>query len=198
MPFTTILPDPLVPLNARSQIVIVLWVSPHEFYVHLRAHAVPFDEMMKQMQLFYKGRASTQTRPNIDNIVIVNDRKEGTFKRCRILDFNSQLNKYRVKSLDYGNKIICEFSDIFDVEKSFTRLPSLAIWCSLQHIVCNYTAAEILERIEKYIEPTRKIQCEFLVTIDEITYVELEVDKTSLKESLAADSIISLLPAGEF
>lgn len=154
--------------------------------------------MMKQMQDFYKGRTSTKTRPAVGNIIIVHDRKESVFKRCRIIDFNSQLNKYRVQSLDYGNKIVCEFSDIFDVEKSFVRLPSLAIWCSLQNIVSNYTSADILERVDKYINPARKIQCEFVATFDGITYVELEVDKVNLKQTLIAESIISLLPLGMF
>lgn len=195
--FTTSLPDPLIPLNARSLVTIVLWVSPHEFYVHLRSHADQFDEMMKQMQLFYKGRASAKQRPAIGNLCIINDRKERTLKRCRVVDFNQQLGKYRVQSLDYGNKIVCEPSDVFDVEKTFTRLPPLAIRCSLPHIVANYTAAEIVERIDKYIEPTRKIQCEFIMSVDGVTYVELEVDRVNLKQTLVAESIVSLLPARE-
>lgn len=202
VPFATMLPDPLVPLNSRSQITIVLWISPHEFYVHLKSHELKFDEMMEQLQLFYNGRPFTKHQPKKGNVIVVNDRNENVFKRALIVDYNAQLNKYRIKSLDYGSTSICEIKDIHDVEKTFVQLPPLAIRCSLPNIISNYSHAEILERIDAYINPDGiKIQCHFMQMVDNITFVEVEMvgsNPANLKERLLADSIISLLPMGEF
>lgn len=197
VPFATQLPDPLIPLGSRSQVIVVLWISPHEFYIHLKSHEAEFDEMMKQIQVFYQNRKSTNTRPTIGDTVIVHQANENVFKRARIIDYNASLDKYRVQSLDYGDKAICQLSDIYDVEKSFVRLPSLAVWCSLQNVVVNYSRVEIQEKIDKYIDPTRNIKCDFLSTIGNITYVEMLIDGVSFRDSLIADSTISLLPIGE-
>lgn len=193
-------------LNARcSQITIVFWVSPHEFYVHLKSHAYEFDDMIKQMQMNYRKRALTQTRPAIGSIVIVYDYEESVFKRCRILatEYTShlKLNKYRMQALDYGNKRIfeCEFGDFFDLKYILASLPMMAVRCSLHHIISNYNPNGIPpECIYAYIDPTRKIQCDFISKIDGVTYVELEVDKVSLKQTLVTDRIVTSLPAGKY
>lgn len=153
--------------------------------------------MMKQIQVFYQNRKSTNTRRTIGDTVIVHQANENVFKRARIIDYNASLDKYRVQSLDYGDKAICQLSDIYDVEKSFVRLPSLAVWCSLQNVVVNYSRVEIQEKIDKYIDPTRNIKCDFLSTIGNITYVEMLIDGVSFRDSLIADSTISLFPIGE-
>lgn len=146
------------------------------------------------MQIFYEKRGCTKVQPVTGDTVIVYDARELVYKRGQIVDYNAQLNKYRLHMVDYGNKIICQPNEIYDLEQSFVRLPPLAIWCSLRDIVMNYSPAEV--SIEKYIDPMKKIQCDFIDTVDSITFVELEVNDVSLRDTFVADGIVSLLPTG--
>lgn len=195
VPFDTALPEPLIPINARSKITLVQWISPYEFYIHLKSYESDFDIMMKQIQIFYGKRSATKVQPKTDDTIIIYDSRERVYKRGQVIDYNTQLNKYRVHMIDYGNKIICETNEIYDLEQSFVRLPPLAIWCSLRDIIMNCLPAEIT--ITKYIDPTKKIHCDFINTADGITFVELEVNDVNLRDTFVTDGIVSLVPKGE-
>lgn len=196
VPFETKLPDQLIPLNSMSRVIFTLWISPHEFYVQLKSFESDCDEMMKNIQLFYKDRESAKIRPNINDIAIVRQKKDNLFKRAKILDYNSALDKYKVQLIDFGNKIICQFDDIFEVEKSFIRAP-LAILCSFENIVNNVSREEIETYIKRYINETQNIQCKFLSTVADTTFVELSIDSKDFKQALIDDELISVIPSGK-
>lgn len=180
-----------------TRVTVLLWISPHEFYVQLKSCESDCDEMMNKIQLFYKDRKSTKNRPNIGDIVIVRHRKDNSFKRAKILNFNSVLDKYRVQFIDFGTKSTCQFDDIYDLEKSFIRLSPMAIWCSLQHVVKNVTREEIEMKIDQYINEKQNIQCVFLSTVGDITFVELNIEGRDFKQALIDDGLMSLLPPGK-
>lgn len=150
--------------------------------------------MMIKIQLFYKDRESTKARPNIGDIAIVRHRKDNLFKRAKILNFNSQLDKYRVQFIDFGTKMTCQFDDVYELEKSFTRLVPMAILCSLSNVVQNLSRDEIEARIDQYINEKQNIQCEFLSTEGDITFVELNIEGRDFKQALVKDALISMLP----
>lgn len=150
--------------------------------------------MVKEMQLFYEKRECTQFQPVAGGIVIVYDVKEQVYKRGQIVECNPELKQYRLKMIDYGNMTVCLLNQIYDLEESFGRLPPLVIWCSLHDIITNCEPAEM--PIEKHIDPTKKVECCFINTIDSIAFVDLKVNDASLRETLVTEGIVSLIPAG--
>lgn len=196
--FDFILPDTLIPLGSSSRVTIVSWISPHEFYVQLKSYEFDYDDMMQKIQLFYGKRAPITKSPSIGSVVIVRHQNDNVLKRARIINHNPSLAKYKVQFIDYGEKTICQINDIFELEKSFTRLPALAICCSLPQVIRTKSNEDIRSIITSYVHEKEKVECEFLVTANNVTSVEVYIDGKSLHTSLIEANILIALSKGNW
>lgn len=186
--------DTLIPLGAISKVVMVTWLTPHSFYVQMRSFEEEFDAMMKRMQPFYQKRPAIVQQVPIGAIVVVRQKSDSTFKRAKIVDYNVDLKKYRAQSIDYGNKMVCVQSELFELEKSFIKLPPLAIGCSLINVVRNYSREDILKLIDRYVDVNKSMSCEFVETKDEVTFVKFNIDGMDLKTKMIEDGWLSEIP----
>lgn len=153
--------------------------------------------MMKKLQIFYKNRSSTYETPTtIGSYVIVKNKNDNIFYRCKIFDYNEKLQKYKIHFIDIGNKSICTLNDIFDVEKQFTKLPIMAIRCGLPNVIVNCEQNDVVKCIDKYQLENNNILCEFQITNNDITFVELFIDGNKLTNLLINDGIITSLNEG--
>lgn len=175
---------------------MVIWNTPHEFYVQLKSYEADYEEMMEAIQRSYQTRSASAAKPPIGSIVVVRHRDEDCFKRGRIVDYNQSLDKYRVELIDCGNKIICSLKAIYDVEKSLTRLPALAIRCSFPAVMRNTTADEIRTKLRNYINTGEATRCTFIRADEGITYVDVSVGDVDLKSAMIKDGLIAALPEG--
>lgn len=190
------LPETLIPLGGISKVVMVTWLTPHSFYVQLKSFEEECDAMMKRLQPFYQKRpAITQLVP-IGAIVVVRQKSDGAFKRAKIIDYNVELKKYRAQCLDYGNKVLCVQNELFELEKSFTKLPPLAIGCSLTDVVRTNSREEIIKVIDRYVDASKTMSCEFIETKDSVTFVKFSIDGIDLKTKMLEDGHLSEIPTG--
>lgn len=153
--------------------------------------------MMKRLQTFYQKRpAITQQPVPIGAVVVVRQKSDSTFKRAKIVDYNADMKKYRAQMIDFGNKVVCAQSELFELEKSFTKLPPLAINCSLINVIRNRSREEILNSIDRYVDASKPMSCEFVETNDEVTFVKFSIDGVDLKTRMIEDGHLSEIPAG--
>lgn len=176
---------------------MVTWLTPHLFYVQMKSFEEECDAMMKRLQTFYQKRPAITQQVPIGSIVVVRQKSDGTFKRAKIVDYNPQLLKYRAQSIDYGNKVVCAQNELFELEKSFTKLPPLAISCSLIDVIRNTSREEILKLIDRYVGPTKSMSCEFVQRQDDVTLVKFSIDGVDLKAKMIEDGQLSEIPTGE-
>lgn len=183
--------EQVVPMNTKVEVKLVLWISPEEFYVRMKDEEVRFEEMMKQVQKFYKGRPAVSDVPPVGSVVIARYQKHNTLYRARVIKYNEVLAKFKVDLLDNGSKVIVSNPELWKVDRRFTKLPKMAIQCSLANIKLNCDAKELQNKIDKYVsgEP---IECVFLDKSEDSKYVcEVEVQGADLKMALLKDNLIA-------
>nr|XP_036225781.1 maternal protein tudor isoform X2 [Bactrocera oleae] len=199
---STQLPDEYVPLNqafpvqhldtpTREEVIICWWISPHQFYTHLKSRLPEFERFMREIQLFYKQKSLQQLQLKIGSYVIARYRKENLLYRARILACNQMLRKYKVQFVDIGNQYTVTSEDIWQVEKRFATLPVMAHLCSFSGIVSNYDHLYIIDRMEKYLPAGATLNCEYIEREQEMYYVNVKLNGVSLKETLKSEGIIT-------
>lgn len=196
--FNPTIPDAIpFPLNSSSKMNFVYWNSPFEFFMQLKSMESKCEEMMHQIQQYYRKRAAIQQKVSIGSLVIVRHKEDRVIKRARVIDYNQARDKYRVQFIDYGNKAVCGLSDMHEMEKSFTRLPAMAICCSLEPTVLNKSSMEIQEKVLPILENAVNIECKMIQQDPEKGTVEVHVDGTNLKDLLIRDMLLINLPKGK-
>lgn len=196
--FNPKLPETLIPLNSVTKVNIVSWESPFKFHVQLKSLETECDSMVQQLQRFYQGRTPVQKKPPIDSFVVIRHKGDQTFQRGKVMDYNENRNKYKVKSIDFGDICIYQQTDIFELEKSFISLAPLAICCTFENVILNKSLAEIKQKIEPYVkEKNNYTECEFVATNNEKTAVEILFKGESFKDTMIRDQLIMRLPGGE-
>ncbi|XP_011177865.2 maternal protein tudor [Zeugodacus cucurbitae] len=199
---STPLPDEYVPLNqafpvqhldtpTREEVIICWWISPHQFYTHLKSRLPEFERFMREIQLFYKKKSLQQLQLKVGSYVIARYRKENLLYRARILACNQMLRKYKVQFVDIGNQYTVTSEDIWQVEKRFATLPVMAHLCSFSGIVSNYDHLYIIDRMEKYLPAGATLNCEYIEREQEMYYVNVKLNGVSLKETLKSEGIIT-------
>uniref|UniRef100_A0A1Q3F5P0 Putative maternal tudor protein n=1 Tax=Culex tarsalis TaxID=7177 RepID=A0A1Q3F5P0_CULTA len=185
------LTEQVIPMNTKVEVKLVLWISPEEFYVRMKDEEVRFEEMMKQVQKFYKGRPAVGDVPPVGSAVVARYQKHNTLYRARVIKYNEVLAKFKVELLDNGSKVIVSNPELWKVDRRFTKLPKMAIQCSLANIKLNCDAKELQNKIDKYVsgEP---IECIFLDKGEDSKYVcDVEVQGADLKMALLKDNLIA-------
>lgn len=187
-----------IPLNKKIPVRLAYWLSPFDFHVQLLSTNNEFTVISNQIQEFYRKCLSRlEEEPKIGSIVMAQI-KDNNFYRCKILDYNTDLKKYRVLCVDEGRINIVTISSLRGVEKRFLSLPEQAIKCGLNNVVCKTHIAIILAKIRSYVDNTKQIECEFLTSDTDRYTVELTVNGTSLKELLIRDELVAEIPPGFF
>ncbi|XP_039443897.1 maternal protein tudor [Culex pipiens pallens] len=183
--------EQVIPMNTKVEVKLVLWISPEEFYVRMKDEEDKFEEMMKQVQKFYKGRPAVGDVPPVGSAVVARYQKHNALYRARVIKYNEVLAKFKVELLDQGNKVIVSNPELWKVDRRFTKLPMMAIQCSLANIKLNCDAKELLNKIDKYVsgEP---IECVFLDKGEDSKYVcDVDVQGADLKMALLKDNLIA-------
>lgn len=183
--------EQVIPMNTKIEVKLVLWISPEEFYVRMKDEEDKFEEMMKQVQKFYKGRPAVSDVPPVGSAVVARYQKHNTLYRARVIKYNEVLAKFKVELLDNGSKVIVSNPELWKLDRRFTNLPKMAIQCSLANIKLNCDAKELQNKIEKYVtgEP---IECVFLDKGEDTKYVcDVDVQGTDLKMALLKDNLIA-------
>lgn len=152
--------------------------------------------MMKRMQKFYAKRPPITEHAPDGALVVFRQKSDNSFNRGRVIEYNPDLKKYRVQSIDYGHKVILPLTELFELEKSFTVLPSLAIACSLIDVIRNRSREEIMKIIDGYVELGKPMSCEFVETTDDLTLVNFSIDGVDLRTKMIEDGHLSALPKG--
>lgn len=154
--------------------------------------------MNVRIQEIYKNRSASSAKPSVGNIVIVMHEASKAFKRGRVADYNSTLNKYKIDLIDYGNRIICTQKHIYEIEKSLTALPPLAIRCSFINVIRNKSREEIQSQLTKYISDGKTVRCLFACQEGDFTLVELKLGEKDIKDAMVKDGLILDIPKGDF
>lgn len=200
--FNPILPDQLpIPKHSIAGVRITSWNSPFNFHVQLKSFESNCDEMVHQMQQFYNNQNPVQQRPPIGSFVVVRNKNDQEFHRGKIIDYNETLNKYKVKTIDFGDVFVYQQADLFEMEQSFIRLPPMAVCCTLGNIIMTKSKKEITEMVEfcnTQANKSNQIECEFGNTDDEIKQAEIFINGESLKEILIKNQLIVQIPKSKY
>lgn len=196
--FNPTLPDAIpVPLNSTTKVNVVEWRSPLEFYVQLKSMDGKCDEMMHQIQKFYRKRASIQSNVPIGSLVLVRHRGDNVIKRAKVIDYNEQRDKYRVQFIDYGNKALCQLSDMYEMERSFTQLPAMAICCTFGNVILQKSVLDVAEKMHPHIESNNEFECTVVANVHDKLTIELIGNGINLKDLLIRDQFLTNLPKGK-
>uniref|UniRef100_A0A182QBN1 Tudor domain-containing protein n=1 Tax=Anopheles farauti TaxID=69004 RepID=A0A182QBN1_9DIPT len=208
MPYRSTFPEQVVPLNTKQDVVLSWWYSPEQFYVRMRSDEEKYHEMMKQLQKYYRNKSNQQlhqqqlqqqlqasgkaAKPITGSIVVVRHPKHNAFYRARVLKYNESLQKYKVELVDGGNKLALSVSDLWLVERRFTRLAPMAIACALPDVRLRCEVKELQNRIDAYISNDKQFEAVFLERV-ESKYYHCKVNSLGrdLKEQLQEDNLIA-------
>lgn len=153
------------------------------------------DDMMNQMQRFYKTQNAVKSKPCIGALVIVLHQSDQLFKRGKITEYSEVRDKYKVHLIDFGYRAISRLTDIYEVEKSFTQLSPLAIRCTFDNILLNCSTEIIKNSIDSYING-KSLSADFVRPVSGRTVVRINIDRTSLQELMLRDKLLTEIPKG--
>lgn len=109
------------------------------------------------------------------------------------------LRKYKVHFVDFGNMYTVTSEDIWPVEKRFSDFPIMAYLCGFDGIVSNFDHLYIIDRMDKYLPQGVTLQCEYIEknTQNDLYFVNVNVNKVSLKETLKTEGLITEICPGK-
>lgn len=182
--------EQVIPMNTKLDVKLTLWVSPEEFYVRMKDEEVIFEDMMKQIQKFYKNKPAVNDLPPVGSAVVARYQKHNTFYRARVIKYNEVLCKFKVELIDSGSKVIVSKPELWKLDLRFTKLPKMAIQCTLANIKINCDVRELQNKIEKYVS-SDPIECVLLEKSEGKFLCDVEVHGADLKMSLLKDNLIA-------
>lgn len=196
--FNPTIPDAIpFPLNSSTKMNFVYWNSPFEFFMQLKSMEGKCEEMMHQIQQYYRKRTAIQQKVPVGSLVIVRHKDDRVIKRARVIDYNQQRDKYRVQFIDYGNKAVCSLTDMYEMEKSFTKLPAMAMCCTFESTILNKSLIDIQERVRSFFDFTVNVECKMIQQDQDKNVVEVHVNGTNLRDLLIRENYLINLPKGE-
>ncbi|XP_073845267.1 tudor domain containing protein [Musca autumnalis] len=188
---------PVKPLETpcREEVIISWWISPHQFYTQLKSRSVEFERFMKEIHQFYSKLPLQQLQLRVGSYVMARQRKDNIIYRARILACNQMLRKYKVLFVDFGNMYTVTSEDIWPVEKKFSDFPIMSYLCGFDGIVSNYDHLYIIDRMDRYLPQGVTLQCEYIEksTQNDLYFVNVMVNKVSLKETLKNEKLITYI-----
>lgn len=191
VPYDFAFAEQVIPMNTKVDIKLSWWISPEEFYVRMKDEESKFEDMMKQIQKFYRNKSPLNEVPPLGATVIARYLKHNTFYRAKILKHNEALGKFKVELVDCGNRAIVTGAELWKLEQRFSKLPKLAIQCTLANIKINCDTKDLLNRINSYISPDHPVQSVFLDKSEDKYLCDVETQGTDLKMALLKDNLIA-------
>ncbi|XP_065094028.1 maternal protein tudor [Ochlerotatus camptorhynchus] len=183
--------EQVIPMNTKVDIKLSWWTSPEEFYVRMKDEESKFEDMMKQIEKFYRNKPALSEVPPVGSTVIARYQKHNTFYRAKILKYNESLGKIKVELVDCGNRAVVTNSDLWKLERRFVKLPKLAIQCTLDNIKINCDVKELVNKINKYISNDQPVQSVFLDKSEDKYLCDVETQGVDLKMALLKDNLIA-------
>ncbi|XP_017087277.2 protein tudor [Drosophila bipectinata] len=138
------------------------WVSPFQFYMVLKSAATKYENVLREMRQFYRQKQHQALQLKAGSTVVVRQRKDNAILRATVVACNHMMRKYRVFCVDTGSLITVTSEDLWQLEQRFADPPCLAHRCSFHGVVANYDPGYIVDRMEKYVPVSAKVECEFL------------------------------------
>lgn len=194
IPFERPFPRQHIVTPAREEITICWWISPHQFYTHLKSRTAEFEQLMRRMQQFYQNKPNQHLQLKVGSYVVARYRKDNILYRARIIACNQMLRKYKVHFVDFGSQYTVGAEDIWQVEKRFGDFPCMAYLCAISGIISNVDHLLIIDRMEKYLPTGSKLTCEYIERVEDdgdLYYVNVNVNNMSLRETLKLDGLIT-------
>lgn len=153
---------------------------------------------MRQMQRFYGNRKPVTVKPSVGALVIVWHQVDKAFKRGQIIDYSASREKFKVHLIDFGGRLVCPPTDIYELEKSFTRLSPLAIQCTFENVLLNRSAKEINDALSEYCPDQSVLSADFIRSMNERTVVSVQVNNKNLMDLMIRDKLLTELPKGMY
>ncbi|XP_049531746.1 maternal protein tudor [Anopheles darlingi] len=207
LPYNSALPEQIVPLNCKLEVILSWWHSPEQFYVRLRIDEERYQDLMKQLQKHYRNKSNQQqhhqkllqnqqpdprtSKLPTGSLVVVRHPKHNTYYRGRVLKYNESNQRYKVEVVDGGNKLIVSPSDLWMVERRFGRLAPLAISCALPEVRLQCEVKELQNRIDNYLNNDQSIEAVFLELRETKYHCKLKSKGNDLKMQLISDGLLS-------
>ncbi|XP_017015661.2 protein tudor [Drosophila takahashii] len=138
------------------------WVSPFQFYVVPKSASAKYDNVLRDMRLFYRQKQHQPLQLKVGSTVVVRQRKDNAILRATVTACNHMMRKYRVFCVDTGSLITVTSEDVWQLEQRFAEPPCMAHRCSFHSVVTNYDPLYIVDRMEKFVPVNAKVECEFL------------------------------------
>lgn len=197
VPYDFALTEQVIPMNTKVDIKLSWWVSPEEFYVRMKDEETKFEDMMKQIQKFYRNKSTAGDVPPVGSTVIARYQKHNTFYRAKVIKYNESLGKFKVELVDCGIRAIVTGSELWKLDRRFSKLPQLAIQCTLANIKINCEPKELQNKIDRYISNDQPIGCVFLDKTESKYLCDVETQGTDLKMALLKDNLIAQILTGK-
>ncbi|KAH8269419.1 hypothetical protein KR018_002793 [Drosophila ironensis] len=176
------------------------WVSPFQFYVVIKSIAIKYESLLREMRQFYRQKQHQPLQLKVGSSVVVHQRNNHAILRATVIGCNHMMRKYRVFCVDTGSSITVTSEDVWQVEQRFADIPCLAQRCSFPRIVANFDPLYIVDRMDKFVPLTARVECEFLSKEkahapsnyhNSNSYtVKVYVNGDSLRETLMKDRLI--------
>lgn len=149
---------------------------------------------MEQMQEFYRQRVSISFAPKIGAFVVC-QKSDGKFYRAQIQ--NTRDNRFKYQCVDVGDKTTGLLTNIWPLDQRFAKLDRMAIQCTLRDVMLNYSAAHIDKIIARFLPPdTPNTITAVSKLANEIVAVNLIVGNENLRDLLARDGVLTIIPEG--
>ncbi|XP_050089451.1 maternal protein tudor [Anopheles aquasalis] len=206
LPFNSMLPEQIVPLNTKLEVVLSWWYSPEQFYVRLRIDEERYQDLMKQLQKHYRNKSNQQHHQKLmqnqqpdprtsklptGSLVVVRHPKHNAYYRARLLKYNESNQRYKVEVVDGGNKLIVSPNDLWMLERRFGRLAPLAISCALPEVRLQCEVKELQNRIDNYLSNDQLIEAVFIELRDGKYHCKIQSQGNDLKMQLISDGLLS-------
>lgn len=111
--------------------VYVTWlITPSSFYVQLSSYIEQFSHMMNNIPKKYKGIKPYEGDIPVGATVLAKYPKDNTLYRATVVSHQPH-GKYCVQYVDFGNKLVVDCQQIWQLDEQFMTIPKMAIHCSL-------------------------------------------------------------------
>ncbi|XP_068199410.1 tudor domain-containing 6 [Antennarius striatus] len=130
-------------------------IDPSEFWIQTQHYAHEFDELMEDINDFYKGSSNNGLRNPSVGMYCAAKAEDGYFYRATVAEITE--TKAKVFFVDYGNTEVVDQFDIKSLPDKFKKLPCFAVKCFLAGVrpkdgrwsqsSCNYFKTAVTDKI---------------------------------------------------
>lgn len=127
---TTPFEEPVIEPNAQHEVSVTWIISPENFYTQILAQQTKFLDMMHKIPDLYKGVKSYTGNIPVNASVLARYPADGVLYRAEVVSIQP-FSKFIVRYVDFGNKQLVDYKDIWQLDQELMELPKMAVHCSL-------------------------------------------------------------------